>query len=157
MPTDTERSPVGELFAHVIECRARREAERMPAKIDQGLAARADGQLELLAIGSQDVRGIAIQCEIPRRRELRQRIAARRNVSRRGIHGVRGYTIGWLGTASPPMAGTARDRMQGPSCTSSGTKASSVIVARDRAASPRAVLPGGRPKNSRWPTRWPSS
>ena len=42
------------------------------------------------------------------------------------------------------MAGTASDSTQGPSATSSGMKASSVMVARERAASPRAVLPGGQ-------------
>src|SRR5688572_11459518 len=125
----------------------------MSAKVVQRLPARVHRQLELLAIGGQDVRGIAIQCEFARYRELRQYVGALPDVPRRGIHGTRGYTIGWLGTASPPIAGTASDNTQGPSCNSSGTKASSVIVARDLAASPRAVLPGGRPKNSRWPIK----
>src|SRR5688500_8075261 len=96
-------------------------------------------QLELLAIRGKDVGGIAVECEIPRGRKLRQQLGVD-DLCRRGIHGARGYTIGWLGTASPPMAGTASDRIQGPSATSSGTKASSVMVARERAASPRAVL-----------------
>src|SRR5688572_17057556 len=129
----------------------------MSTQIVERLAARTHRQFELPAIGGEDVRGVAIQREVARHREMRQRIAVHIHVARRGIHGARGYTIGWLGTASPPMAGTASDRMQGPSCTSSGTKASSVMVARERAASPRERLPAGRPKNSRWPTMWPSS
>src|SRR5690242_6565632 len=96
-------------------------------------------QLELAAERREDVRRVAIQREIPRGRELGQRIAAVREIAGRGVHGARGYTIGWHGTASPPMAGTASDSTQGPSWTSSGTKASSVMVARERAASPRAV------------------
>src|SRR5262245_3094177 len=118
---------------------------------------RAHGQLELLAVGSEDVGGVAIEREITGGRELRQQIRVRVQGLRRRIHGARGYTIGWLGTASPPSAGTARVSTQGPSGTSSGTNASSVMVARDRAASPRAVLPGGRPKKMRWPTSRPSS
>src|SRR5678816_3220634 len=132
----------------------------MPTKVGERLAARAHRQFELLSIGREDVGRVAIQREIARGREIGQHVAALRScsaqVARRGIHGTRGYTIGWLGTASPPSAGTAIDNTQGPSCTSSGMKASSVIVARERAASPRAVLPGGSPKNRRWPTRWPS-
>src|SRR5688572_9538982 len=128
----------------------------MATQIDEWLAVGVQRQLELLAERRQDVRGVAILREVPRHRELRQQIRVD-ELGRRRVHGARGYTIGWLGTASPPMAGTARVRMQGPSATSSGMKASSVMVARERDASPRAVLPGGSPKKIRCPTRWPSS
>src|SRR5688572_31000291 len=81
-------------------------------------------QFELPAIRREDVRGVQVLREFTRGRELRQQ---RFGELGRRVHGARGYTIGWLGTASPPMAGTASESMQGPSGTSSGTKASSVM------------------------------
>src|SRR5436190_23793776 len=129
----------------------------MSAKVGERLARGADRQLELPSIRRDDVRDVTVLCEVARGGELGEQIAAGAQLARRGVHGARGYTIGWLGTASPPMAGTNRARMHGPSWTSSGTKASSVMVARERDASPRAVLPRGRPKNSRCPSMCPSS
>src|SRR5690349_16814595 len=140
MPRNSELCPVGELFAHEIERGAGREAQRVTAQVDEGLPAGVHRQLELLAIRRQDVSRIAVLREVARHRKLRQELRVD-ELCGRSAHGARGYTIGWLGTASPPMAGTASERMQGPSCTSSGMNASSVIVARERAASPRAVLP----------------
>src|ERR1044071_5143669 len=145
VPGDPELRPFGELLAYAIERRTRREPERMTTEIVERQAGRRGARdLELLAIRREDVRGVAILRELPRGRKLRQQIGP--EITGRGVHGARGYTMGWLGTASPPMAGTASDRTQGPSATSSGTKASSVTVARDRAASPSARLPGGSPK-----------
>jgi succinyl-CoA synthetase alpha subunit len=37
----------------------------MPAEIVERLAAAALGQLELLAVGGEDVRGVAVQREVP--------------------------------------------------------------------------------------------
>src|SRR5436190_23054817 len=124
----------------------------MSAKVGERLARGADRQLELPSIRRDDVRDVTVLCEVARGGELGEQIAAGAQLARRGVHGARGYTIGWLGTASPPMAGTASASTQGPSNTSSGMNANSVMVARERAASPRAVLPAGRPKKIRWPT-----
>src|SRR4029077_5879260 len=112
MPAHAQRRPVGEFLAHVIERGAWRESERMATEIVERLAARAHRQFELASIGRQDVRGVAVQREVARHRELRQDVATVRSsvahvlahVTRRGVHGTRGYTIGWLGTASPPSA-----------------------------------------------------
>ena len=85
----------------------------MAAEIDERLPVGVHRQLELLAIRREDVGGIAVQRELTRSRELRQHLGVRGQNCRRGIHGARGYTIGWLGTASPPMAGTASEQHAG--------------------------------------------
>src|SRR5688572_22779281 len=111
MPGHAELRPLGQFFTHVVECGAGSESERMATQIDQWLAVGMRRQFELLAVRREDVRGVEVLRVVARSRELRQQI---RVDVRRRVHGARGYTIGWLGTASPPMAGTASDNRQGP-------------------------------------------
>src|SRR4029077_5878870 len=109
--------PLVELLVDELAGREWLQPERMAAQVHKRHAALVDRQREALAQAPQRIRAIA-----------RARLRERRGV-RAAAHELTEYTSGRLGTASPASAGTCSSRRYAPSCSSSGTKASSVMVA----------------------------